>query len=65
MNGKLNTCCLCGAEFEGYGNNPAPLASEGRCCDACNEKVVSARFVELWRGMNLQSEVDECAKELG
>ena len=37
-------CCLCGEEFGGYGNNPAPLAEEGRCCDRCNEKVVSARF---------------------
>ena len=44
MNSKLNTCCLCGAEFEGYGNNPAPLTKTGRCCDVCNmAKAIPAR----------------------
>ena len=38
------TCCLCGGEFEGYGNNPAPLKDSGECCDRCNaEKVIPAR----------------------
>ena len=37
-------CCLCGAEFEGRGNNPAPLKDGGECCDRCNaEKVLPAR----------------------
>lgn len=41
-------CCLCGEEFEGYGNNPEPLVSEGSCCDRCNaEKVIPARC-EAW-----------------
>lgn len=41
-----NKCCLCGKEFEGYGNNPDPLASSKKvCCDKCNwEKVIPARF---------------------
>ena len=39
------TCCLCGGEFEGYGNDPAPLKESGECCDRCNaEKVLPARF---------------------
>lgn len=39
-----NKCCLCGEEFEGYGNNPAPLKESGECCDQCNaEKVIPAR----------------------
>jgi len=43
------TCCLCGEEFDGYGNNPEPLAGEGSCCDRCNaEKVIPARC-EAWR----------------
>ena len=38
-------CCLCGSVVEGHGNNPAPLASEGVCCDKCNaEKVLPARM---------------------
>lgn len=37
-------CCLCGGEFEGHGNNPAPLKEGGVCCDKCNiEKVLPAR----------------------
>ena len=39
------TCCLCGGEFEGYGNNPSPLKESGECCDRCNaEKVIPARL---------------------
>ena len=33
-------CCICGKEFEGYGNNPDPVKQEGVCCDKCNEEVV-------------------------
>lgn len=38
------TCCLCGKEFEGFGNNPYPLSEEGRCCDMCNDEVICARL---------------------
>jgi hypothetical protein len=39
------TCCICGEEFEGYGNNPAPVKESGKCCDACNRKfVIPARL---------------------
>ena len=39
------TCCLCGKELEGYGNDPAPLKDSGECCDQCNaEKVIPARL---------------------
>jgi DNA-directed RNA polymerase subunit RPC12/RpoP len=34
------TCVFCGGRFEGWGNNPAPIASRGRCCDECNWKIV-------------------------
>ena len=38
-------CVLCGKEIKGYGNNPAPLADEGKCCDSCNSKrVIPARL---------------------
>ena len=31
----VNTCCLCGKTYQGFGNNAWPLAN-GRCCDECN-----------------------------
>ena len=37
---KIQTCCLCGKRFLGYGNNPDPLKREGRCCDDCNKALV-------------------------
>ena len=41
-------CCICGKEFEGYGNNPAPVKNDGQCCDDCNMNVViPARFRRL------------------
>lgn len=42
------TCCICGDEFEGYGNNPAPYKESGKCCDACNRKfVIPARLAQI------------------
>ena len=39
------TCCICGEDFEGYGNNPSPVKESGKCCDACNRKfVIPARL---------------------
>jgi len=41
-------CCICGKEFEGYGNNPWPVKEDGECCDDCNyEKVIPARINQL------------------
>jgi hypothetical protein len=39
-------CVLCEKPCGGYGNNPAPLKTEGLCCNACNEKVVLARLAQ-------------------
>lgn len=35
-------CCICGNEFEGFGNNPYPICEDSRerCCDNCNSSVV-------------------------
>lgn len=42
------TCCICGDDFEGYGNNPAPYKESGKCCDACNRKfVIPARLSQM------------------
>lgn len=43
-------CCICGEEFEGYGNNPWPVMEDGRCCDDCNhDYVVPARLGQIAR----------------
>lgn len=42
---RNNICVLCGREFVGYGNNPAPL-SEGVCCDECNLKRVIPKRIK-------------------
>lgn len=42
---ETEPCVICGEEIEGYGNNPAPVAESGRCCDSCNIKfVIPARL---------------------
>ena len=42
------TCCICGEESEGYGNNPEPIKHDGKCCDACNRKfVIPARLLAI------------------
>ncbi len=33
-------CVICGEPIIGYGNNPAPISYEGRCCDMCDSFVV-------------------------
>ena len=50
----MKKCCICGKEFEGWGNNPWPVKSEGLCCDDCNmEHVIPARIIDgMWGGMN-------------
>ena len=40
---KDYTCCFCGEHKTDIGNNPAPLKTEGRCCNKCNSKVLEAR----------------------
>ena len=40
-------CCICGEVFRDFGNNPAPVKNEGRCCDECNNKVVIPKRIEL------------------
>lgn len=42
---KVKTCCICGKEYTGWGNNPWPIKHDGYCCDKCNEtKVIPARL---------------------
>lgn len=56
MDGK-HICCICGKEFEGWGNNPDPVLSyDGKlfseddvCCDECNGNIViPARIIQFY-----------------
>lgn len=49
VKGMKRTCCICGKEFYGYGNNPEPYmttrTTNEKCCDECNERyVIPARL---------------------
>ena len=37
---EKKVCCICGKEYEGYGDNPFPVKEEGCCCQSCNYSVV-------------------------
>ena len=39
MKKRFRTCCLCGREYFGYGNNANPVC-DGECCDICNNNIV-------------------------
>tara|TARA_R100000315_G_C5106445_1_gene60872 strand:+ start:54 stop:464 length:411 start_codon:yes stop_codon:yes gene_type:complete len=46
--GEDDHCVLCGDGIEDWGNNPEPVSSVGRCCDACNwNEVIPARIGAL------------------
>jgi len=39
------TCCMCSKTCENeWGNNPAPVATKGVCCNECNQKVILVRM---------------------
>jgi hypothetical protein len=48
MPNEKHVCCICKGIFFGYGNNPEPVESKGRCCDDCNNShVIAARIGNL------------------
>lgn len=51
---KKFICCICGKEYEGFGNYPWPVKEDGRCCDECNDQVIYARLMNL---------ANKCSKE--
>lgn len=53
-------CCICHKHFKGYGNNPYPVAEEGRCCDECNATIViPARINQLGKGVPSDIDFDD------
>ncbi len=43
----INTCVICKKEFTGYGHNPDPISTKGRCCDDCNGIVILTRLKQI------------------
>ena len=37
---EKKVCCICGKEFNEWGNNPWPIKNDGVCCDECNMRYV-------------------------
>ena len=43
---ETGKCCLCGKEYNHFGNNTLPI-KDGRCCDECDLRfVVPIRIIE-------------------
>ena len=44
---KKHTCCICGIDFDGWGDNPEPFgADDDKCCHECNDRfVVPVRLI--------------------
>jgi hypothetical protein len=45
-------CCICGHNFEGFGNDAWPVVRDdgARCCDKCNEDKVIPERINLIMG---------------
>lgn len=57
----MKKCCICGNYFEEFGNNPAPVNVEGKCCNFCNDNVVlPIRISTLGRGFALLITENTC-----
>tara|TARA_R100000773_G_C4186019_1_gene93779 strand:+ start:177 stop:821 length:645 start_codon:yes stop_codon:yes gene_type:complete len=51
---KQRLCVCCGSKWDcDFGHNPAPACDYGRCCDDCNQTVISIRFHEAGFKMDL------------
>ena len=70
INPPVQTCCLCGSTFIGWGNNPFPLSEkeDDRCCDECNyTKVIPARLAKIaedYGKLITQAEMEDLAAEV-
>lgn len=56
-------CCICGKEFESFGNNADPI-KKGICCDLCNVNyVIPGRIFSSSRNVPISFEVVKTKKE--
>ena len=51
----MKHCSICNSEYDGFGNNARPI-NNGRCCDACNKKVIETRIKLFIKGVTSMKE---------
>lgn len=59
---ETGTCCLCGGQYERFGNNPWPASNIDygeRCCHECNSNKVIPMRLLLWAMGNKDKEPDQ------
>lgn len=55
----MKKCCICGKEFDGWGNDPWPIKDDGCCCDECNRQyVIPARIAQYYEDYNSKKKED-------
>jgi len=63
MSDEKHICCICKGIFFGYGNNPEPVESEGRCCDDCNNSHVIATRIGMLGIVPTDKEMEEMEQQ--
>ena len=63
MSSNDKKCCLCGCDYDEFGNNPFPLANEGKCCDTCNQEVIKARLKAIFKEHEESNIVSDKSKD--
>lgn len=55
MKPKKFKCCICNRMSEGFGNNPYPVKTKGRCCDECdNTEVLGMRLIAFFEEQRIR-----------
>lgn len=57
-----NICTLCGAKYEGYGNNAEPI-TPGRCCNTCDDIYVVPVRLGMMTPDEAKAAANKTAKE--
>jgi hypothetical protein len=53
MRDEKKVCSICNRKYRGFGNNAQPI-NNGRCCDACNDDVIQARYARFEQGLPMR-----------
>ncbi len=61
--GFMRNCCICGKPFDGRGNNPKPIETDGVCCDECNNNLVLPSRMREIAIARIQRDADALAAE--
>lgn len=62
--GFMRLCCICGKPFDGRGNNPSPVETDGVCCDKCNNDYVIPRRLRDIAIARIQRDADAIKEQI-